>query len=298
MQFSDELRLLLRAKSEQHRSSLKKNRPPHAQFPINVERAYAAMISKLIKQLHKLTMSYIKDKAAKWEKENARHDSLGFDLNQLVQTLLAQQQEWFTDGRKGNMIAAILGFGQKTSDFNKSEWKKQLAFAVGNPIYPAESWLSQMLVNWAMLNRKLVKSLTGTYIDRMSAIVQDSFAQGMLWKDVQKRLQATFSTLSDARARLIARDQIGKLNANLTKARHEQAGINAYEWLTSMDERVRDSHKPLNGLICRHSDTLCSHDNGKTWEARPAEATLAAPGEDIQCRCTAIPFYSELLENI
>ena len=96
------------------------------------------------------------------------------------------------------------------------------------------------------------------------------------------------------RARLIARDQTSKLNADLTEARNVALGLDLYEWGGTGDERERDSHSALNGMLCKYSDpTVYSDDGGKTWKKRSTiGAFIGKPGEDYQCRCLALPYVS------
>jgi uncharacterized protein with gpF-like domain len=100
-------------------------------------------------------------------------------------------------------------------------------------------------------------------------------------------------------ANLIARDQIGKLNGQTTQARMESLGLTLYEWSTSGDERVRTSHLKLEGKLCKWSDpTVYSEDGGKTWNSRPASWCQFHPGYDIQCRCTALSYWQEVIDEI
>ena len=73
--------------------------------------------------------------------------------------------------------------------------------------------------------------------------------------------------------RRIARDQTSKMVGNLTQIRHRQLGIQGYRWSTAGDSRVRPSHNDNNNLFFR-------------WDSPPA---TGHPGEEIQCRCIAIP---------
>ncbi len=73
-------------------------------------------------------------------------------------------------------------------------------------------------------------------------------------------------------AKLIARDQTQKLNANINQVRQENLGIEEYIWQTAEDERVRETHEANNGQKFR-------------WDEPPAET--GHPGQDISCRCTA-----------
>ena len=77
--------------------------------------------------------------------------------------------------------------------------------------------------------------------------------------------------------RRIAQDQTSKVIGQLTRARHEQLGVNQYRWLTSRDERVRVQHQVNDGKVF-------------SWSTPPP--TLH-PGQSIMCRCVATPILSE-----
>jgi hypothetical protein len=83
-----------------------------------------------------------------------------------------------------------------------------------------------------------------------------------------------------------------------------------YIWETSGDERVRGtpkeeggiypnarpSHYAMDSLLCRWDDSsVYSEDGGRTWIDRPPGAVLLHPGDDYQCRCTAIAYWQELV---
>jgi hypothetical protein len=76
----------------------------------------------------------------------------------------------------------------------------------------------------------------------------------------------------------------------------ESVGLTMYVWETSGDERVRPSHEMMDGGLCRWDDsTVYSQDGGKTWTSRPYGAVLLHPGQDFQCRCTALSYWQELV---
>lgn len=86
--------------------------------------------------------------------------------------------------------------------------------------------------------------------------------------------------VTQSRAELIARDQVLKLNAEVTQKRHEAAGIVEFVWSTSRDERVRPDHKVLEGKRYRYDDP-------PVVDRR--RGTRGLPGIHFQCRCVAIP---------
>ena len=126
-------------------------------------------------------------------------------------------------------------------------------------------------------NIQLIKSIRTQYLDKVQNAVMQAMVQGALNKDLAEQLKKLGKDV-ESRAMLIARDQSSKLNAALTRARHEEVGIKKYMWSTSGDERVRDSHAELDGQIFNYNKP-------------PA---VGNPGHDFNCRCVAIPVFDEV----
>jgi len=78
--------------------------------------------------------------------------------------------------------------------------------------------------------------------------------------------------LAKSKSALIARTEVAKLNADLTRARHADLGISRFKWRTMKDERVRDDHSSLDGQ-----------------EFEYGSAPFGGPGNDFQCRCFSEP---------
>ena len=106
--------------------------------------------------------------------------------------------------------------------------------------------------------------------------------------------------LSTARAKLIARTEVAKLNGQISKSRQESLGVPEYDWSTSGDERVRPSHKVLNGKICRWDDPTVYRNPGETeWRKRSTiGGYIGDPGEDYQCRCISMARIENLLDQL
>lgn len=83
------------------------------------------------------------------------------------------------------------------------------------------------------------------------------------------------------RARLIARDQILTLNAQITQSRHEALGIEQYRWRTVSDGSSRQHHRDLDGTVQRYDDPPMGGGTGPDDRGNP--------GDGIGCRCQAIP---------
>ncbi len=72
----------------------------------------------------------------------------------------------------------------------------------------------------------------------------------MIWAD---ELEDGFG-IATRHARLIARDQIGKLNGQVTAARHQELGVKSFIWRTAGDDRVRPEHEELEGESFTYDD--------------------------------------------
>lgn len=129
-------------------------------------------------------------------------------------------------------------------------------------------------------NIQLIKSIRTQYLDKVQNAVTQAVVNGTLNKDLGEQLKKLGKD-AESRAMLIARDQSSKLNAALTRARHEEMGIKKYMWSTSGDERVRASH---------------AEKDGKIFEYTNPPADTGHPGHDVNCRCVQIPVLDDAVK--
>ena len=71
--------------------------------------------------------------------------------------------------------------------------------------------------------------------------------------------------------------------------RQQSLGLDVGTWSTSRDERARKRHKELRDQSYPLAEGLVV--DTKTGRK-------ARPGEDYRCRCTTLPDFSKLLEEI
>jgi SPP1 gp7 family putative phage head morphogenesis protein len=144
-------------------------------------------------------------------------------------------------------------------------------------IKPTDLRLGPVLANKREENIRLIdKTLRGS-ADEIRDILRDPETFGLRVEEIAELL-AERAKVSESRAELIARDQTTKLNGAINQTRQENAGVTSYVWSTSNDERVRPEHAALEGRTF-------------SWNDPPA---VGHPGEDIQCRCVALPVLDEL----
>ena len=129
-------------------------------------------------------------------------------------------------------------------------------------------------------NVQLIKSIRSQYLDKVQNAVMQAMVKGSLNKDLAAQIKDLGKT-TEKRAAFIARDQSSKLNAALTRARHEEVGIKKYMWSTSGDERVRESHAEKDGQVFEYANP-------------PADT--GHPGHDVNCRCVQIPVLDDIVK--
>lgn len=148
-----------------------------------------------------------------------------------------------------------------------------------------EAQLENLRRLWVQENLDLIKSIDAETLRKIRETMADmilgtvdraeltrTLQQGLIPVIFRKPLDE-IERREKNRAALIGRDQVGKLNGRLTQYYQEQAGIEEYKWVTAGDERVRPTHRRLNGETFK-------------WKEPPPEGH---PGQPIQCRCIADP---------
>ncbi|MFG1172151.1 phage minor head protein [Erwiniaceae bacterium CAU 1747] len=122
---------------------------------------------------------------------------------------------------------------------------------------------------------KLFKSLPLNAADRVYEIQNkaiEAVVAGRRSSTLANEIMRTGET-TEARARLIARTEVGRASTALTQARSTAIGSAGYIWRTAEDSDVRDSHRKMNGKYVAWSEppTL----DGMTGHA----------GQFPNCRC-------------
>lgn len=177
--------------------------------------------------------------------------------------------------------AKVTAKARRVAGFNKQQFHKVIRKAYAVDIFVDEPWLVDLLKVWESENVGLIKSIPQQALSRMQGEIVASVQRGGLVKDLRDELVAEFGIAKD-RATLIANDQIGKLNAQLTEQRQRQIGVDEYTWRGMLDERERDEHVAREGQVF-------------SWAKPPEDGH---PGIPIRCRCRSepvLPLLGDLL---
>lgn len=126
---------------------------------------------------------------------------------------------------------------------------------------------------WLASNIDLVAHLGQGLRRELDEVLADALQKGSRHELVARRL-ADRLHVARARARLIARDQLQKYQAQVNEAQQRRAGIERYVWRHSGSGRnPRPEHLARDGQVF-------------SWTDPPPDGH---PGAAIQCRCTAEP---------
>lgn len=163
-------------------------------------------------------------------------------------------------------------FARQVSGFNADQLHAILRAAYGVDIFQTEPWLADVLRQFEAENIRLIRSIPQQALDRLQGKVIQAVRAGTSTARLKVMIREEYGVTA-RRAELIARDQVGKLNGQLTRARQQGIGVTSYKWRGSLDERERDEHVAREGKVI-------------PWDEPPADGH---PGEPIQCRCWAEP---------
>ena len=182
-----------------------------------------------------------------------------------------------------NKVKALGIMGEKLSI---SEWKREVKRTIGIDIlddYYKGEFYRENLDLWVKDNVNLIKTRPQETLGKMMNIVNEGFTQGKTTDEIAKKISKAYD-YDTYWAKFVARDQMAKLNAEITQRAQQDAGITRYEWSTSDDSRVRKGHAALDGKIFSWDDPPI---------VDPATGRRCHPGQDFQCRCVALPVFDE-----
>lgn len=236
-------------------------------YPMAIERQYRKELVALVRQMAKCTKDE-QDNINLFIQEN-RMDAISDKISNLTDNI---KQNYYLKITREFLQRKIDQIFETVSNFNSKEFSQIIKQSIGIDIFQSEPDLYELMQLWAKENVNLIKSVESNYFDRLENIISSAVREGTLTKNVVIQIQA-LTGVSERRAQLIAVDQIGKLNGQLTMYRQVKAGINEYIWRTSGDNRVRPSHRLRDRKRFK-------------WNNPPPDGH---PGMPIRCRCTAIP---------
>lgn len=285
-------------KGKRHPRRLPKQHPP-----IRIEEQYAkALLRVVVGSVRKAYAKLIAEgKAlaqAKHEEKYPKAVRTDSPESRKVQGLIADAAQDLRGRTNKPQIAALAKrFAQQTQTFQRVQLNNQVSDVLGVDVPERDPEVADRMSDFVRQNVDLVSSIPQDLHGELGSLVHHAVVQGRPSRDLSNDIEKRFG-VAESRARLIARDQIGKLYADINRHRQRRLGIQKFIWRTMKDERVRGdpdgkypnatpSHFDLEGL-------MFSYDDPPTPEG--ADGPLL-PGEDYQCRCYAEPVLDDLLAD-
>ncbi|MAL98274.1 MAG: phage head morphogenesis protein [Alteromonadaceae bacterium] len=159
-------------------------------------------------------------------------------------------------------------FARQVSDHNRRQLNRLVRRKYGERYSRAEPWLDDLLRAWELENLKLIRSIPERYVDDLQGTIIRAIQERQTAPQLREIIRATYDQPVN-RARLIANDQIGKLNGRLTQYRQQSIGVEEYVWQGVMDTRERPEHRQRQDKLFK-------------WSDPPYDGH---PGQAISCRC-------------
>lgn len=284
---------IMKARRHAGKEKKKFKKAPVWRYPTSAEVQYRVFLQRIVSYLRKKTVDALSPQLSFLIGEADRErktDGWADDLQKVMNTLSISFDAEIEDDAVPSFLQRLSG---KINSWNTNQRNQMVRTVMGIDHFAYEPWAASHMKSFVSENVGLISKLKDETFGNINRIVESGLRNGDLQKTIMRNIldgtdleAGTFSKVED-RARLIARDQVGKFNGELTEIRQKAIGVNEYYWRTTGDERVRDSHDALDGMLCKYSDdTVFSDDAGVTWQSRKSiEAFEGTPGEDYQCRC-------------
>lgn len=283
-------------------------------YPDSVERSYLRLVNEYmaiekqvilkhlpeLKQIIREGTEQINADSKKDNEKKRKHTRMG------KMTIITRLEEFFQ--KLSNTLQSAFGLFNLHVELDKiaslenklsvKEWKKVIDKTLGINMlddYYSGGVYKELLGQWVSDNVDLIRTIPSSSLDAMKEIVYDGYMKGTTTTGIVKAIQKQYG-MDKRHAKLVARDQVAKINAAITQYQQKDAGITQYKWSTSKDERVRKGDKKANGIIDPMGDNHARLE-GKIfrWDTPPLvdrkRGRACHPGQDYQCRCCAIPVF-------
>ncbi len=262
-----------------------RRRVPRQRFPRGIQRDYARALIRVVKLTEKALQPLLDELPQLLERASAdRVDAQRQDVGEgrRVRELVKQIREGLDRALTDHELDALMDrLSRRVESFNRRELSKQLGAALGVNVFLDDKGLMAIVEGFAAENAALAKDLPAKIIGEIERMSTRAITNGTLHRDLAKQIRERLN-IGKRRAKLIARDQVGKLYGQINATRQKNIGVTHFIWRTANDERVRDEHQALNGRRF-------------TYSSPPSEGL---PGEPIQCRCYAEPDVSNILGQV
>lgn len=299
-------------------AALKRRKAPAWMYPFKTEMMLKNFIGGILNDWVRITEVSILPNIEKWLNENkTRFDAWEDEKDNAEKEMDSLQDYWFKGVGYTILVNKLRQLFWDVQTFNEKEFVKVINHISGVTPNIFENFLPAMEKRWINDNVSLIRNISDDYRKKISMVISNGVSNDKNMVGIRKEIESLNTEIQGSRAKLVARDQVGKINGQMQKRKQENIGISWYTWETSIDERVvgnpnglypignkkHGDHWALEGKICDwaddtiYADTIQDAMKGD-WKKRTTQMPKTIPGVEIQCRCFATPIMLDMLEGL
>lgn len=239
-----------------------------------ISRALATALHHRLKDIAKPEPKEEREDAARLDAPPAADGGAGgAAVKEAIEALTKAAEKAAESGTKALDLAAKTA-AKRTVKHSQSEFKR-----IGIPV-PKEPNFQRVVKKWSRETADRFKGTVESQRDKIAALLEEGHT--MRWETLAKEIARQVEGVTASRAEYVARDSLLTLFSNVVADQAKAVGIERAEWVASGDERTRDSHQDMDGVIFDLNDPPIVD----------GEAVL--PGEPDNCRCTMLMQLPEL----
>lgn len=246
------------------------------------EREAVALVERLAAEIRRQIIARLADFVDE-RQDAARMDQR--DPRKVTDALIATFSSTVNSERNRRRLSRV---GRLVSAHGQAQTGRQFQQVLGIPIQGKEPFVQAQIEAYASRNASLITNAAREETAKVADIILEGQRLGLRHETLAKQIEERVGVLK-SRAGFIARDQVGKLNAQITQERQTRNGVRRYIWRTSQDGNVREMHADLEGTTQSWDEPPVTNEAGDTNH----------PGEDYgPCRCTAEPILEDVLADL
>ena len=151
-----------------------------------------------------------------------------------------------------------------------------------------DAW-KDFILQWLRVQAGLkVSQIESTTLEQLRRALSEGVDQGEGIREISRRISELYEgTIEPWRSTMIARTEVISASnaASVAGARSTSIPMEK-EWLSTRDDRTRDSHRDMDGQRVGMEDPFSVSGWGMQW---PGDSSLGAPPDElINCRCTVV----------
>ncbi|MFL0584707.1 minor capsid protein [Solibacillus silvestris] len=255
-------------------------RVPKTQFPTAATVSYERALRKMVRQVGMEALKQFDKHVAKelmqGDSPTFTNDGIFEGLKKMLGALKKKVSTVFTPNKTERTAKQFVNSVNRANRHNLEQQMKVKGIA----LVAAEPWVDDFMGRKIRENVGYIKNIEDEAYGRIEKVVREGVEKGSSAKIIRNSIIEQVE-ITEGRAQFLAVDQAGSILGQMTAERHKNIGIEKFTWDTSGDERVRDTHRALDGKVF-------AYDDPPTVGGRQV-----LPGEDYHCRCVGMPVFDD-----